>query len=264
MRQLRRGLDHVAHLDGDLVVRVVQDQRNAGEVEREAALLAVVASISPLPVPRPVRVDPQRGSLTYERLPGVPLMDLDGFRRAEAAASVGRELGALLRALHELEHGGVEALVEIDDDGLDSWVEEARRNHDAVASAIPALHADAVHRFLVSAPPPRDTALVFTHNDLGIEHVLVDPETLDVTGVIDWSDAALADPARDFGLILRDLGPLGLDASLRAYGHDAADFVPRVRFYARCKLLEDMAYGAATGRDEYVAGSLAAMEWVFG
>jgi aminoglycoside phosphotransferase (APT) family kinase protein len=36
--------------------------------------------------------------------------------------------------------------------------------------------------------------LVLSHNDLGIEHVLVDPATLEVTGVVDWSDAAIVDP----------------------------------------------------------------------
>jgi len=28
-----------------------------------------------------------------------------------------------------------------------------------------------------------------------------------VTGIIDWSDAAIVDPAHDFGLLHRDLGP---------------------------------------------------------
>jgi aminoglycoside phosphotransferase (APT) family kinase protein len=42
---------------------------------------------------------------------------------------------------------------------------------------------------------------VFSHNDLGIEHVLIDPGTWTVTGIIDWSDAAIVDPAIDFGLL---------------------------------------------------------------
>jgi hypothetical protein len=33
----------------------------------------------------------------------------------------------------------------------------------------------------------------------GIEHVLVDQDTFAVTGVLDWTDAALVDPAYDFG-----------------------------------------------------------------
>ena len=58
-----------------MVVRIVSD--NAAEiVEREARLLAFVAELTELPVPRPTAVDPEAGSLSYERLPGVPLIEL--------------------------------------------------------------------------------------------------------------------------------------------------------------------------------------------
>ncbi len=50
----------------------------------------------------------------------------------------------------------------------------------------------------------------------GIEHVLVEPGTATVTGIIDWSDAAMVDPAYDVGLLYRDLGPVALDALLRS------------------------------------------------
>ena len=101
--------------------------------------------------------------------------------------------------------------------------------------------------------------LVFSHNDLCIEHVLVAPGTDKPTGIIDWSDAALCDPARDFGLILRDLGPAAFDAALPA-GESLRD---RAQFYARCSLLEDLHYGLETNRAPYVDKSLAALDWVF-
>ncbi|MFL5958151.1 MAG: phosphotransferase [Solirubrobacterales bacterium] len=70
MRPLGRGTDHVAYLaEGDLVVRCVEGGDPAGVV-READVLAAVAEVSPLPVPKPVRVDPDGGCLAYERLPG--------------------------------------------------------------------------------------------------------------------------------------------------------------------------------------------------
>ena len=107
---------------------------------------------------------------------------------------------------------------------------------------------------------------MFSHNDLGIEHVLVDPGTWTVTGVIDWSDAAIVDPAVDFGLLYRELGPAAAHAALgsyRAEGDDLAPLAERAVFYARCKLLEDLAYGMGSGRDAYIDKSLAAMAWLF-
>ena len=105
---------------------------------------------------------------------------------------------------------------------------------------------------------------VFTHDDLGIEHVLADPSTWAVTGVIDWTDAAVTDPARDFGRILRDLGPAALEAALTAAGRPAdGSLRDRAVAYARCGVLEDLAFGLSTGRPTYTGKSLAALGWLF-
>jgi aminoglycoside phosphotransferase (APT) family kinase protein len=105
--------------------------------------------------------------------------------------------------------------------------------------------------------------LVFSHNDLGTEHVLVEPATGAITG-IDRSDAALTDPACDFGLEYRDLGPAALAAALAHYQPaELAGLRQRTTFYARCKLLEDMAYGSRAGLSVYTDKSLAALPWVF-
>ena len=259
---LGSGTDHVAYLvDDRLVVRFAADGDPA-RVEREAAVLDAVAPVTPVAVPRPVFVVPEEGCIAYERLPGVPLLDVPGAVRGEHAAVVGTRLGGLLRALHDLPRERMGALAGTDDVPLEDWHSEAAELRDAVAAALPPDALRAVDAFLAQAPPAGPAALVFSHNDLGIEHVLVDPATLDVTGVIDWGDAAVADPARDFGRILRDLGPAALDAAAAAYGVDAP-LVDRVRFHARCALLEDLAYGLEGGGDEYTDKSLEGVSWLF-
>lgn len=87
-----------------------------------------------------------------------------------------------------------------------------------------------------------------------------------MTGVIDWTDAAIVDPAYDFGLIHRDLGPAAVHRALRAYPADAREteaIAERAIFYARCALLEDLAYGLETGRRTYLDKSLAALRWLY-
>lgn len=94
--------------------------------------------------------------------------------------------------------------------------------------------------------------------------VRVSKEPGAITGVIDWSDAALTDPARDFGLLLRDLGPAALAAALDGYrSADTTDLRERAVFYARCGLLEDLAYAGRTGLKAYRDKSLAALDWLF-
>jgi aminoglycoside phosphotransferase (APT) family kinase protein len=258
MKEIGRGLDHVAYEDGERVYRFARGDDAAAQVEHEAAVLDLVARVSPLPVPHPLEVDTERGCLIYKRLPGEPLLQVDS--RARAAQPIARKLGRLLRALRDLDPGD---LVDTDDEPPKAWLGEARGHYENVAQSIPDRHRPAVERFFDTAPPAPPPTLVFSHNDLGIEHVLVDPDTLAITGIIDWSDAAMTDPAADFGLILRDLGEAALEAALTSYDGGDAGFVTRTSFYARCSLLEDLAYGIQTGRAEYAAKSLAALGWLF-
>jgi aminoglycoside phosphotransferase (APT) family kinase protein len=89
--------------------------------------------------------------------------------------------------------------------------------------------------------------------------------TAAVTGILDWTDAALVDPAYDFGLLQRDLGRPALDAALANYpAHQRGGIVERAEFYAQCSVLEDLAWGDAAGREPYVRKGLDALDRLFG
>ena len=264
------GTGHLAYeVNGELIVRWSKEPdaaARAAGVEREGRLLAAVAAISPLPVPEPGFTVPELGVLAYRKLPGVPLLDLPRPEWSVHGGAIAATLGELLAALHAAPLARMAELVDADDQPPGQWRREAAQAHAAVATALPPEHRRAVELFLEASPPAGGWAPVFSHNDLGIEHVLVDPGTWTVTGVIDWSDAAIVDPAVDFGLLYRDLGPAAVHAALgsyRAEGDDLAPLAERAVFYARCKLLEDLAYGMGSGRDAYIDNSLAAMAWLF-
>jgi aminoglycoside phosphotransferase (APT) family kinase protein len=252
---LGAGLDNVAYeVNGELIVRFSREPDPA-RVTREVDLLAAVAEVSPLPVPRPVFTDPGRGCVAYRKVPGTPLLDLPPAGRSAHAGPIAATLGGFLAALHAVPVDRLAGLVEPDDQPLPDWLADAAAQYATVAGHVPAAHRPAVEEFLAAPPPAGGYPLVFSHNDLGIEHVLVDPERWTVTGVIDWSDAALVDPAYDTGLLYRDLGPAALDA--------CPDGAGRAAFYARCGVFEDLAYGLETGRRPYVDKSLTALAWLF-
>ncbi|GAA4170787.1 aminoglycoside phosphotransferase family protein [Phytohabitans flavus] len=252
--KLGAGLDNVAYeVNGSLIVRF----GTGADADREARLLTAVGNYSPLPVPVPSFTDV--GCLAYPKLPGVPLLDAAGVDGVPVAA----ELGRLLAALHAAPVDRMRKLVQTDDLPVDEWRQEARETYSAVSSNIPSPYRRRIEAFLVTSPPDDPHTLAFSHNDLGIEHVLVDPLTGAVTGIIDWSDAAIVDPAFDFGLIHRDLGPAALDAALTAYGAAPDGLRERAVFYGRCNVFEDLAYGLETNRERYVTKSLVALEWLF-
>jgi aminoglycoside phosphotransferase (APT) family kinase protein len=265
---LGEGLDNLAYeVNGELVVRVSKEPdpaRRAELVSAEAGLLAAVAGISPLPVPEPVFTDREHGCWAHAKIPGVLLLDLPESQRLAHAPVVAAALGTFLAALHAAPLEQMAQLVGSDEVPMGEWRDEATADYTAVISAIPAGRRGSVEAFLAAPPPEDGGTQVLSHNDLGIEHVLVVPATGAVTGVIDWSDAALTDPARDFGLLYRDLGPAALTAALASYrAGDTAALRKRAAFYARCGLLEDLAYGTQAGISAYTDKSLTALQWLF-
>ncbi len=261
VQRFASGLDNIAfRVDDELIVRFRRE--DPGGVDREAALLAVVADASPLPVPEPLIVDPVRGVLAYRILPGVPLFDLP-MPPQGVVEDIAEALGGLLAALHAVPVERVSGLVEVDNDPLPQWLAETAAAWPAVAPHVPGEHRAAAERWLAGPPPETAVTTVLSHLDLGIEHVLVDPVTWVVRGIIDWTDAAIGDPAYDLGLILRDLGPPALDAALRGRGGGGAGLRERAAFHARCGVIENLAHGLQTNRRRYVDNSLAAMAWLF-
>ena len=265
--KLGEGLDNITYdINGEVIVRRSKEAdhaRRSEAIRREADLLAVVAGVSTLPVPEPIFADIEAGALAYFKLPGLPLLEHPVAQPARLAAP----LGGFLSHLHQTPVEKVEELVERETYPLLAWREEAELDYRKIVEYIPAAARRPVEDFLGSMPPAEPRAAAFCHNDLGAEHVLVDIEASALTGVIDWSDAAIADSVHDLALIYRDLGPEVFELTLGYYEGPFDDAVDRERavFYARCALLEDIAYGLSTpGAHRYAEAGLAYLARTFG
>jgi aminoglycoside phosphotransferase (APT) family kinase protein len=237
---LGQGLDNTTFLVEDLVVRVSKSQGLAAE----ARLLDVVAPRVSVPVPQPRFVDDELGIIAYRLLPGEPLLGKSAF------PGLAHRLGRFLRELHSIDPAGLGDLLPRDDADPGEWLKELDGPPDLLA--------------LLSATVPRpgdEYALV--HCDLGAEHLLAVGE--DLTGVIDWSDAAFADPALDFARLYRDFGRDFLVSVVDAYGglRDPGRTVQRIVYYARCAALEDLEYGRTSGLGAYANAAEASIRRLF-
>lgn len=238
VRTLGHGLDHVVFVAGDLVLRVADAQ----SVRREARLLEIVAPRVSLPVPTPRFADADEGVLAYPLLAGRPLLGRSPSR------GTAHRLGRFLRDLHTTDAAAVVDVVPTEDADPRAWLDDLDGPDDLLG--------------VVHATVPRPShRLVLAHADLGAEHLLDLDGSL--TGIIDWSDAAITDPALDFSRLHRDFGPAFLDEALDAYGglDDAA--LQRIEFFARCAALEDLAYGQSSGRAEYAQAAKRSFSWLF-
>jgi aminoglycoside phosphotransferase (APT) family kinase protein len=156
---------------------------------------------------------------------------------ADTARSVGKALGAI--------HGVPEAdartagirEMPVDDPGRHRWLDQritaaaSLRGIDSVVDRALDWLRENVRRQPAAFPGP---LLRLTHDDLSPEHLLVDPETGELVGILDWSDAVLGDPARDFAPLACWYGWSFADEVLRNYpGEIDRGLRERLRFKAR-------------------------------
>src|SRR5690348_3423190 len=100
VRPIGEGQDNLAYeVGGELIVRFRKEEDPA-RLDREARLLAIVGAVSPLPVPRPVLIDAERGCLAYRKLRGVSVLELPD--RGEHATGIAARLGEFLAVLHAM------------------------------------------------------------------------------------------------------------------------------------------------------------------
>jgi aminoglycoside 2''-phosphotransferase len=222
---IRQGEDNlVVVLDGEWIVRFPRNDEHRGRFTAELNLLARLAPISPLPVPRYVHVTDERDFGAYRMIRGREMSPavfaaMSPQEQGEALSS----LASFLSMLHALP---AEAIVQPDGRIARTWSGEqfaslyrgVRRAE--IAPVVPPeslVRFDAFHDALASIPPGPSR---LAHNDLTDDHILVDGSR--ITGIIDFSDAAFGDPAIDFAWFWR-LGETDVDLLLQDYKFASED-----------------------------------------
>ena len=214
---LATGWDNIAFLvDSRWLFRFPRRAVAVPGVRREIAILPRLAAVLPLPIPDPRFVGQPSARYPWpffgaRLLPGAELADsgLADSRRGRAAASIGH----FLRMLHD---PGLVALVQ----GADLPVDPMRRASPPVRARMARKVLGRLTRAGIwptdsdvsclleqaesgTADVPTDQAtgdrLVVCHGDLHVRHLLVDRDGA-ATGVIDWGDLSLADPAVDLSI----------------------------------------------------------------
>lgn len=265
--RLGAGWDSTAFLVNEqLVVRFPRRPAVAATLRREARLLPQLAPLLPCAIPRFSFLAAAGGDgglpfAGYPLVPGVPLeqVALSALARARLAADCGR----LLSALHAFPVERARALglaVSHISSGPAGWAAFRKRAESAARPHCDARERSALARWFDRAESDGITvfAPVLTHADLGDEHLLVEPASGALTGVIDWADAMLGDPAIDFAGLLGALGEDGADRALAHYtGAATAGLLARARIYAAAGPLHELIFAEETADREHLANGLA-------
>ena len=244
LTHLGSGWDFDAFLTTDgWVFRFPRRAECAATLDTERRLHDLVARVLPSTVAVPaVELEGQPGSEFPYRFTGYRFIrgvraDTVGSRVLSVTA---RSIGQALGAIHGVPESDARAAgvreMEMDDPGRQRWLDDritgtaALRGIDVVVDRAVDWVRDNARRPSAAFPGP----LRLIHDDLSPEHLLVDSETGDLVGIIDWSDAALGDPARDFAPLVAWHGWSFTDDAVRNYPHRIdRGFRGRLRFMAR-------------------------------
>jgi aminoglycoside phosphotransferase (APT) family kinase protein len=217
----------------------------------EAQLLPALAGALPAAIPRFEHVADGGRAVAYRKLPGSPVDGSD--------AGIGEQLGRFLAALHAFPTEEARAL------GAPSHDRDWRGRYESFARGVLGragrLLADDLRRAeaMVSAYLDEPANFAFaprvTHSDLGPAHVLARDGRL--TGVIDWSDARIGDPAIDLAWTLHGTPPAFAEAVLAGYGDDDPRLAERALFFHRLGPWYELHYGIHFHRPAYVESGLA-------
>jgi aminoglycoside phosphotransferase (APT) family kinase protein len=220
------GWDNAAFLvDGDTVFRFPRRRVAVRLMERECALLPLIAPLLPLPISAPVFAGSSQPAYPWP-FAGYPRIDgatactiaLDAAARGALAAP----LGEFLRALHRIDPAPLVARgLRPDEIGRLDHAKRLRlaRERAGALSAIGIDDGAGFLRWLENHPPlaPVNSARAIVHGDLYARHVLLD-ERCAPSGIIDWGDIHLGDPALDIAIAHLMLPACDYAAFRDAYG----------------------------------------------
>ena len=250
LRRFAEGWDNSVWLVNDCwAFRFPQRALGVPGFELELRVLPYLAGRLSLPAPNPVFVGTPAGDYPWpffggELLPGREACDAE--LDDEARLRLALEVAEFLRGLHAIEPP---VDLPVDQNARADTTKRAPHARNQLAEVerlglwrVP----DSVDRLLAEAerlPEPEPAVLV--HGDLHFRHLLVEDGA--ASGVIDWGDACLADPAIDLQLAWSFLPPGDRGAFLEAYGPVTVAQLVRARVLALSLCAALAAYGHVEG-----------------
>lgn len=228
-------------VDGKWVDRIPRRPEVEAPLRRETVLLPWLAPRLPLPIPEPVVVSAAPLTVRHRIIEGVPCPGI--------AAEHGKAVGLFVRTLHEVPIPDARQLGVPDWQPID-WLRFEQEVVPMIAASERGLVERASQLLERLAHAPRANLI---HGDLGPAHIRVAGGV--VTGIIDWTDACIGDPALDLAWVLYGARPAFAEAVKAAYGANQ-ELVRRAQDWHLLGPWHEVTYGLDRGDADYVRSGM--------
>ncbi len=198
-------------------------KREAREILlREARVLETLRDYFSIRIPRPEFIDVESGTpvMGYRRLPGISLSRCYDRTTTSQQRDLATQVVAFLKELHS-----EETMTLLEDDSKfspevyrEEWASFFKRVQDIVYPHIGTESIDWVDALFTKFLDNTDNFQFdprIVHGDFDTSNILVDPETFNITGIIDFEETGVYDPAAD--LLFLGEGSTFLNAIISLY-----------------------------------------------
>jgi aminoglycoside phosphotransferase (APT) family kinase protein len=221
-------------------------------LHRQKVILPCLASRLPVAVPCPVPAsDPEAPAMLYRRIQG------ESFPR-RPAGTWPEQLGSFLLDLQRIEAKEIRLSERSAADlhrAKRAQLEKMRERVLTLMGRAERTELDGIFREYLQDEQAWSFRPVVVHNDLGPAHILVD-ERGDLSGVIDWEEISVGDPAADFAWMLGEFPEIG-GRILKAFGGEPDEgFRARARFLYLLMPFYEVIYGQESGQPEFIGSGL--------
>jgi aminoglycoside 2''-phosphotransferase len=260
-----QGWDSVAvAVNSQFIFRFPKRHDVEPQYKKEARLLPTLAGALSLPIPDVAFFWPG-GTPSLGLFIGHHLIDGAQLTAAHLTQNhvdeIARQLGQFLSVLHRFSKERATQLGVPESDQA-RWRRHYQNQYAQIQQQIlpllaPPMQARIAREWQTFLADETRFPTTLIHHDLNGEHILYDLERGALSGIIDWGDTAIGDPAIDFTGLLADYGEDFTEQVLAHYqGEVDATFRQRMHFYLGVMPLNTVLFGLATGQAEYVREGL--------
>ena len=253
----------VLDINDEYIFRFPRREATTLQFQKEASLLPELMKTLSVPIPdfkyiQLIPHEPAQSFIGYPKLNGVPL-------NQEISQSLGfrEQMGTFLSELHRFP---VEQAIALNVPAADTkdwrknyldfynWVRKysfPKMNTTEIA------YCRSLWEDFLTDESNFDFQPTLIHGDLASEHILYDPRGDFLSGIIDWGDTKIGDPAHDF-VGLHIIGGRELvERVMRHYcGSSASAFWPRIIFYTAIIPFYEIQYGFIVNQDQHIQRGL--------
>ncbi len=246
--------------------RTLRNQKGIQLIKREVEVLQFLNSNMSMSIPEPkfTNYDEKTPMMAYKKLPGISLSRCINELEETCLETIARDVGTFLTQLHSknlLEKSvGLFKLNDLDFLSYyrNVWEKEYREVKQLAWTSLSNQQRnwlDSLYNSFFSKIQGYTFDPTIIHGDFDTSNILVNPETCELSGIIDFEEASIFDPAADF-LFFRE-GKLFLDVIMDFYeGEIDETFHERMQFLFSRACVPYMIYGVKNNLPSLVDAGL--------